>query len=133
MGLEVDETKVGSCVELASHVEGVICNVMEDFKMSTFSVYPLLEYDNEKLLSYKNVRVFMDSDEPRQQIQDTYITEEIILDRYAVWFKDTNDDIDDDDDVDENVIDGSFSPGALCKMVIMEYKPLKIGLDSEER
>merc|ERR1711871_477100 len=137
ISLEVDETKVGSCVELASHVEGVICNVMEEFKMSTFSVYPLLEYDEEKLLSYKNVRVFMDSDEPRQQIQDTYITEEIILDRYAVWFKDINDDIDDDDDddddVDENVVDGSFSPGASCKMVIMEYKPLKIGLDSEER
>jgi len=80
----------------------------------------------------------MDSDEPRQQIQDTYITEEIILDRYAVWFKDINDDIDDDDDdddddVDENVVDRSFSPGASCKMVIMEYKPLKIGLDSEER
>ena len=56
ISLEVDETKVGSCVELASHVEGVICNVMENFKMSTFSVYPLLEYDNEKLLSYKNVR-----------------------------------------------------------------------------
>merc|ERR1711988_1331896 len=96
---------------------------------STFSVYPLLEYDDDKLLSYKNVRVFMDSDELRQQIQDTYITEEIILDRYAVWFKDTND----DDDIDENVVDGSFSPGALCKMVIMECKPLKIGLDSEKR
>ena len=56
ISLEIDEMKVGSCVELASHVEGVICNVLEEFKMFTFSVYPLLEYDDDKLLSYKNVR-----------------------------------------------------------------------------
>merc|ERR1711871_1115634 len=36
ISLEVDETMKYDCTELASHVEGVICNVMEEFKMSTF-------------------------------------------------------------------------------------------------
>ena len=85
----------------------------------------------------------MDSDKPCQQIQNTSITKETIVDRYAVWFKGINDGSDDDYDDDGNddlgpedvgnLVDGSVSAGSLCKMVIMQYETLTPGRDNQER
>ena len=55
ISLEVDKTEVGSCVELASHVEKVLCRVMEEFQMNAFNMCSLLEYD-DTYLSYQKVR-----------------------------------------------------------------------------
>ena len=56
ISLEVNKTEVGSCVELASHVEKVMYRVKEEFQMNTFNMYSLLEYNNDIYLSYQKVR-----------------------------------------------------------------------------
>ena len=58
ISLEVDETKVGSCVELASHVEEVICGVIKQFQMNAVSMCSLLEHETHKdiYLSYEKIR-----------------------------------------------------------------------------
>ena len=55
ISLEVKKTEVGSCVGLTSHVEKVICRVMEEFQMNAFNMCSLLEYD-DTYLSYQKVR-----------------------------------------------------------------------------
>ena len=55
ISLEVDKTEIGSCVELASHVENVICRVMEEFQMKAFVMYSLLEH-GDIYLSYQRMR-----------------------------------------------------------------------------
>ena len=55
ISLEVDKTEVGSCVELASHVEKVINRVMEEFQMNAFNMCSLIEYE-DMYLSYQRVR-----------------------------------------------------------------------------
>ena len=58
ISLEVDETNVGSCVELASHVDEVICGVMKQFQMNAVSMCSLLEHETHEdiYLSYERIR-----------------------------------------------------------------------------
>ena len=58
ISLEVDDTELGSCVELVSHVDKVISLVMEQFQMNAFSMCSLLEHETHKdtYFSYKRIR-----------------------------------------------------------------------------
>merc|ERR1711871_1605318 len=125
ISLGVDETNVGSCVELASHVDEVICGVMKQFQMNAFSMCSLLEHERHKdtYLSYERIRTFVESEQQQLSIRDMKITREDMLTQHAPWMYDNG----------KHTIDERLPSNSRYKMAILQCLPLNAGYDSFER